>query len=125
MGAFHLVRYFSGQVDDWPPRTDSFQMKHAEASFEEVNIGSINALQVQLEPQGCKASGAGIKALSDSGCFDDVKEGDDKIYTISVSDFATIALEILRGREATAEAKRNVMMNAGLNFIEFLEQNRL
>lgn len=58
------------------------------------------------------------------------RENNDKLtgndyYTISVSDFATTALEILRGREATAEAKRNLMMKAGLNFIEFLEQNRL
>jgi NTE family protein len=46
-------------------------------------------------------------------------------YTIRVSDFSTTAIELLRERTATAEAKSNLMMNAGFNFIEFLEQNRL
>jgi hypothetical protein len=46
-------------------------------------------------------------------------------YTIRVSDFSTTAIELLRKRTVTAEAKSNLMMNAGFNFIEFLEQNRL
>lgn len=71
---------------------------------------------------GAEISPTGIKALSDSGYFDDVKEGDDKIYTIPVEDFATPAIEKKRGskRLGQYEMKKGLMTKAKETFEDFL-----
>lgn len=59
---------------------------------------------------GIDVSQEGIEALSDSGYFDDVKDGDDKIYTIPVEDFATPAIEKNRGSKRLGHYKMKIAL---------------